>query len=500
MRRSHVDPVLVGLDLNSSRARVVSGTPSSLVGSVALEEAGDELPLAVSLDSRRPEVGRAGVSLCRLSPHLVCQNYLASLGGAAEWHVGRHRLDAAQLVALVWDRVQQACAGARGMTLCLPGYLKPGQVAQLAQLAAKKKLTVLGSVATPLVAVLAAHVQEPLTGLALVVDVDDHALTIAAVAVDDEQARLVGHTCLPRLRHLAWVNCLIDAVADRCVRHSRRDPRDSAPAEQSLYEQMQDALDACRRGRPAQLGIRASQWFQNLLLQPEEMAGFCSRLVRQAAQAADELVRDVAFQAPTAVVLTDAASRLPGMLAALGGMAERPEPALEATSAEDFGEDLVPAEVEQGRVVVLAAESLARTAHGLAERMFRGDLAREHHASAVPFGQAASADLGPARLQYRDQYYPLQGTSFTLGRQASCDLVFDSAYYPMVSGRHCEIVLERRGFFVRDRSRNGTWLNDQPVTQPTPLRPGDWIRLGPDGPLLRFLGRANDARQLGTTA
>ena len=31
------------------------------------------------------------------------------------------------------------------------------------------------------------------------------------------------------------------------------------------------------------------------------------------------------------------------------------------------------------------------------------------------------------------------------------------------------------------------------------LHPGDWIRLGPDGPMLRFLGRA-DHRQLTTTA
>jgi pSer/pThr/pTyr-binding forkhead associated (FHA) protein len=70
----------------------------------------------------------------------------------------------------------------------------------------------------------------------------------------------------------------------------------------------------------------------------------------------------------------------------------------------------------------------------------------------------------------------------------------------MVSARHCEILCERRGFSLRDRSRNGTWINDRPVSQQAPLNPGDWIRLGPDGPLLRFLGRAGDARQLGTTA
>jgi hypothetical protein len=500
MRRSHANPVLVGLELNSSWALAVSGTSSSLARVIPLEESSDELPLAVSLEGRRAEVGRAAVSLCRLAPHLVCQNFLACLGGPGEWKAGRHRLDAAQLVGLVWDRLQPTCADAGGMTVCLPPYLKAAQVAQLAQLAAKKKIPVLGSVATPLVAMMAACAHGAVVGLTLVVDVDDHALTLAAVATDDEQARLVGSSSLPRLRSQAWTNCLIDAVADRCVRHSRRDPRDSAPAEQSLYEQLPDALEACTQGRPVQLGIRASQWFQNLLLQPEELTSFCGRLVQQAVHAGGELLRDVAFQGPGAIVVTDAASRLPGLVDALGGLAEQPETALEVTNPDDFGEDLVPTEAERGQVIVLAAEAPARAAHQLAERMLHGELAREHLANAVPLAPSPVADSGPARLQFRDQHYPLHGTSFTLGRQASCDLVFDSAYYPMVSGRHCDIVFERRTYFVRDRSRNGTWLNDRPVTQPTQLNPGDWIRLGPDGPVLRFLGRASDARQLGTTA
>jgi pSer/pThr/pTyr-binding forkhead associated (FHA) protein len=46
---------------------------------------------------------------------------------------------------------------------------------------------------------------------------------------------------------------------------------------------------------------------------------------------------------------------------------------------------------------------------------------------------------------------------------------------------------------LRDASREGTWVNDQPVTGPVLLRPGDWIRLGPDGPVLRFLGQSEFA-------
>ena len=68
-----------------------------------------------------------------------------------------------------------------------------------------------------------------------------------------------------------------------------------------------------------------------------------------------------------------------------------------------------------------------------------------------------------------------------------------------MSARHCEIVFDGRRHLLRDRSRNGTLLNDRPVVQQALLQPGDWIRLGPEGPLLRFLGQA-DGQKLGTTA
>jgi pSer/pThr/pTyr-binding forkhead associated (FHA) protein len=103
-------------------------------------------------------------------------------------------------------------------------------------------------------------------------------------------------------------------------------------------------------------------------------------------------------------------------------------------------------------------------------------------------------------LQFRNQDYLLRGRPFLLGRHAECDLVFDSDQYPTVSGRHCEIVYERRSFVLRDRSRHGTLVNERPVISEMVLQAGDWIRLGPGGPLLRFLGRAADQLKLMTTA
>jgi pSer/pThr/pTyr-binding forkhead associated (FHA) protein len=69
-----------------------------------------------------------------------------------------------------------------------------------------------------------------------------------------------------------------------------------------------------------------------------------------------------------------------------------------------------------------------------------------------------------------------------------------------VSGWHCEVAYDHRTFVLRDRSRHGTLVNDQLVAQQVMLNPGDWIQLGPDGPVLRFLGQAADDRRLVTTA
>ena len=118
----------------------------------------------------------------------------------------------------------------------------------------------------------------------------------------------------------------------------------------------------------------------------------------------------------------------------------------------------------------------------------------------APLPAPLPAEAGQARVQFRNQDYPLRGRVFLMGRQGDCDLVFDSELYPTVSGRHCEIVYERRAYVLRDHSRNGTLINDRPVIGERVLQAGDWIRLGPAGPLVRFLGQSADQLKLMTTA
>ena len=96
-------------------------------------------------------------------------------------------------------------------------------------------------------------------------------------------------------------------------------------------------------------------------------------------------------------------------------------------------------------------------------------------------GARPPEDAPPARLMVTGG--PLKGTSIPLssapvliGRAPTCTLVIDDDY---TSARHCRIFPERGAWQVEDLgSTNGTFLGNQKVTDPVPLRKGDQVRVG----------------------
>jgi hypothetical protein len=498
--RNDAEHPLVGLDLNATRARAVGGAAEGPKQVLSLEGDHAELPLAISLEGRRPDVGRAGTRLCRRLPHYACVGFLPRLGEPSAWIAGRHRLDAASALRLVYGRLAPGFSRARGLGLVLPAYLKPEQVAEAAALAEQAGLPVFGTVPTPLAAALVGHAEQSWAGPALVVDIDDYALSLAVVPVDAGEIQLFGTQILPRLSMRAWKERLLNGVADRCIRQSRRDPRDSAAVEQSLYEQLELALEAFQHGRMAELTIQAGTWYQNVLLQAADAATLCASLTRPLLQAMQALLATTTAGPPRAVVLTAAAGRLPGLVAALEESLAAARGGANEDHSADFGDALMEeSDGQEGRVQVLAAEAPARAAHVLAVRWHRGEMPRGPVVSAALFPPQPQ-DIGPPRLHFRGQDYLLRDGVFTLGGHLSCNLAFDSALYPTVAPRHCDIVLERWSYILRDRSHQGTFVNQRPVVHEISLHPGDWIRLGTGGPLLRFLGQAMNYQQLMTTA
>src|SRR5262245_5658533 len=127
---------LCGVDLNASRVRAVSGPIGDFPLTLPLDPPRAELPLAFSLEGYAPEIGAAGLRLCRQAPHLACINFLPSLGDRKTiWNPERHSLDASRAVSLLLQYLRSACGGATGVLLSLPAYLTLDQIRELTALA-----------------------------------------------------------------------------------------------------------------------------------------------------------------------------------------------------------------------------------------------------------------------------------------------------------------------------------------------------------------------------
>ncbi len=94
-------------------------------------------------------------------------------------------------------------------------------------------------------------------------------------------------------------------------------------------------------------------------------------------------------------------------------------------------------------------------------------------------------------LEFIDSGVPLAPFRLTkneiwLGRDPNGDIIFESSKI-MVSRQHAQIRKENEKYIIHDnKSFNGTLVNEQRISTPTPLYHDDEIRLGLGGPLLRF--------------
>ena len=490
----------LGLDINGTRARGVLGSTGDYPTSLPMEPPAHELPMIFSLEGWTADLGSPGFRLLRHQPHLTVSDFLPHLGhtgsSAKIWKHGRSKLDASAVMQQVWKRLQPMCAKTRGVVVAVPGYLTHEQADLVRQLGEKAKIPVIGTVPAPLAAALVGFAEQTWSSSVLVVDVDDHALTLSIVRSVTGQAHLLDTRTVNSLSLRAWKQRLLDVLADFCVWQSRRDPRDSPVAEQRLYEQLDSLLEATLMGRIVQIGIQGNQWYQNILIHPDKAGHSCTALVRQALNEADLLFRNLPHEEiPSVVLMTNAAGRLPGLAQALRQKAEAMigaspvahEP--RRTAVEDFGEGLLrDVNHEPSRVVVLSPDAVARAAHALATH-FQSDLPRGHVDLMAPLPLPQPLEAGPARLQFHGLEFLLHDAQFSMGSHAGCHLPFDPHSHPDVAERHCEIRYDHRAYVLFNRSRQGTLVNDHPVHGSVVLRAGDWIRLGQRGPAVRFLGQ-----------
>lgn len=385
-----------GIDITASRILGVS-VGSGKVRPFQFDEQTEELPLFIAMDRRTTEVGGAGYSLCRKIPHAVCSNFLPDLAQAREWRVGRHVVTPESALELALVKIREPIVAESEMAgLALPAYLAPVQVARVAAAAAKTKLPLKGTVVGPLalVAMRAAYgsTRKPITheeppavdwvirlrpssagpGVVVVIDVDEFALSAAIVAIEREQIRLLSTAHWTRFSHKAWKDRLLAAVSDRCVRLCRRDPRDSADAEQSLFIQLDEALDRVRTGQRINLTVRTDRWYQDVPLLPEEFNGLSAALAKGASEVLRQMVDELGLpNPPREIWLTHEANRLPGLYQAIH------QNAYEGTSLES-----------------LPRGAVAQAAASLIPRWLTAELPRVHLDSVIPLAGVRPDGVG----------------------------------------------------------------------------------------------------------
>jgi DNA-binding winged helix-turn-helix (wHTH) protein len=94
----------------------------------------------------------------------------------------------------------------------------------------------------------------------------------------------------------------------------------------------------------------------------------------------------------------------------------------------------------------------------------------------VDVAAEAPGPPAPARLVWATGAIALMEGDHIIGRDDTAGIVFDS---PTVSRRHARLAVRGGAATIEDlASQNGTWVNEQPVTEPTTVLDGDRVRFG----------------------
>jgi len=370
----------LGAEWSSTRVRAIL-LAQGRSRSVQLDPPHDDAPLALTLDKRDPDTGYAALARCRLLPHAFCGNFLAQVGDPQEWRGERQAFspDSAirHLAGKLWPRLHRE---SDRCGLALPPYLQGAKVRLFHEALQDARWAVCGSISAPLA--LAGH-RAKAVGLGsrgqdsavLIVDADAHALSLSLVAIGKHETRQVATVALPKVSTRIWTERLIDSISDRCIRVSRRDPRDSAQAEQDLFLQLEPSLDRMRSGQPFALTIRSDHWYQDLSVAAEDVAAWMLPLQRAAVEGVQSFLLDAAIATPLqAIWLTESAGRLPGLAAALYRLCP-----------------------ERAKVILLPAGAAADATAALVPRWLSGRLHRMHIDAVLPHDQPLpSPELPPA--------------------------------------------------------------------------------------------------------
>ncbi len=473
----------LSLDIDASRVRAVVGLPDDFPCALPLEPPDKELSMVLNLEGTEASVGRAARLVCRERSQYAHTNFLHQVPEAvpvARLHRAETFLapDPCASVRRVLRRVLAVSPYPSGVTYCVPPYLSKRQLEVFIHLSVESGLPVAGIIASPLANVLSAYAEHPWTGSAILLDLDEHMFWLSLLKTEEGNAEILDTFGYEHLGLRHWHQKVLDGLADHCIQHTRRDPRDCPAAEQALYMQLQPIMEQCVYGHVANVTFRTRDQFHHFVLLPEHTLGFCKSLTQEIVSEVSNALRHLRSEGHTSPVLlvSHQGSLLPGVVGNLEHYQQR-----------NTGQELNSLSAVAS-IILLPPDAGCRGAFSLAPQFLAEELPSWFVQSQAPLPIPQAIERGPARLHFRGQDYLLPHEPFVVGHSQECHLVLDPHRYPEVANQHCEIFLEDQKYILRGLSQDRTWVNEHAATNLVWLQSGDWIRLGPQGPILRFLG------------
>lgn len=461
-----MNDALLAVELNDAGivlARMAADGPQTV---------GDASPGVATLQDGRVLVGAAAAARQRIAPLHVQNRYWHALGTEPlPWQAPGIATAAdlahAHLAALLAEPVR---AGARHVLLAVPPGHTREQLGLLVGITNECGVTVRGLVDQGLAgcATLAAvpHM--------LHLDLHQHqaVATLVEVVRAESMLRRARYELLPGCGVLAFQQSLAQSVATAFVRETRFDPLHEAGTEQSLHDALPRWLAALAASDTIPVEFQGAAATHRIDLRREQLeqavAGLCDQvlgLVQRARPAGT----------PLQVCVSPRVAAVPGLTARLAGLRDC-------------------------LVVELPAGAAALGALQFAAAILRpeGAIALVHR---LPLVAAAAADLAappspvvspsdvPTHVLFEGRAWPLATEPLVLGWSvaAAGRALTLPAGVAGVSRSHCTLQSQDGQAFVFDHSTYGTFVNDERVGGPTPLRVGDVLRLGAPGLKLQLI-------------
>ncbi len=452
--------------------------------------------------------GRAALHRAREKPRFIHHRFWQDLDTEPLGKPFPRDLSAADLahshLSEVW---KTAPDGTSRVILAVPGSFSARQLGLVLGIARACSLPVAGLVdaaaaATPVAVAAAGHPGRRLLHL----DLHLHRVVLTELEMNDPPAQERWATVVRRRVRVedggglvALQNAWARRIAELFVHATRYDPLHSATAEQALYSQLPEWLEALHSKEliEATLGPEGRQ--RTALLTRPDLVDAADRFYDSLPEMVLSLKR--AGESVT-LLLARGLADLPGLesrLAELRGVVTVPLPGAAAASGALLTEDQILAAADPDPAPTETSGLRKRPLTGLPlvtrlsfEAPALAALPRSTARTAQP---AEPARRYPSHLVHEGLAYPITERPFRLGLALDGEpgLVLEGSTAG-ISRLHCTVVRRGESVVVEDHSTYGSFVNGERIDAQAELEVGDRLRLGTPGIELELIAVVDSSR------